>query len=1260
MMCILVLLPMHLAHDAIDHQVSLVVDPEDAGVLSFAQPGDNGVPSFGEALLQGSPSISIESELDIANTILEGLRFLPTQNFYGSAVVFISVNDRGFVGEGGVLSDNSTLHIVVAPVNDGPTISIRRVHARSGGRGPLSIEDIDIHDVDALEGETVTVNITIDKGLVSVETSPAVSILSKTRDSEDTARGAEVVMVGLLGDVQEILSSVWFMPPSDGWEGSSVLHLVATDGQGGTGHAESFVVISNPDVEPVVHVANRTFAMGQGIPSKVVGMSVSDAVAEASVSTRKSPPAFSVTIATQKGSVWLTPIPPGLSPVPGTETATKALAAITSGEGLAGIFGTPRSSLSFWGTLDAVNAAFEALTYLSSNGSSALGEDSIVVQVQRQGKLRKNSVQQELFVNVTAVNQAPTIIWSSFAPSNESSDVGSASLRGLHVDDSDLTDGAALTVQLETLEEGDNVIVNSAGEGLVFLGESTDGVPSSVISFRGNLSNIATAFTRTAIIFGSPAGRSMLRVTVIDPDGAERVLEIEIEDNHVNIAPELIVGETEMSVKEGRVLKRIGDVAGITITGPDVEELSGGYLEVTVGVSHRAVLEVQNISTSANKIEPVQTVTTTYASTSPSNWTAGGAFNLTLNLAGLCDKCKLESTGPIRHDAVANEGDVIPGLGSYGAEAGESLQAKLESLYSIRELGISVFCHREYALTSGGGYTWQITFFGAPSSLPLIQADVVSLTGNNPMIETVYTVKGNSLSGSFTLSLGGYTTEPISHDANADEMAAALEALPSINAVDVVMVRPPDPQGGRLWTVTFFDALDGSINIPLMQTDSRALGGRGATVDVVEAERGVGLPELWEVATTAAHHNLVNVITMTGALRARGYFQLGLDYKGVQAWTGPIFPRAVGPMDDEVASWWSLGGVSGRKHGESIEARLTALDNWGSLGPRARMEVTRIESNDGGTVEWHVTFTGVPEDLPILTVRSDRLSGGAVVSSTATAMHNRVRGSFFLMYGSSMTYALAHDSTGAEIASALNILESVRSSDVGTGVIAATRTQDVTLEGGRRWIVAFLRDPESPTDLLTTGTASAGLTGASARVSVALLRRGGRGATLRLVDLGGEVFGLPGHTIGEHLSVRGTPDMVTSVLSSLSYSPVAGWSGFSDIILRANDYGFTGVGGARSQWAMLSVTVEAINDPPVIVWCREELGVDGIIVRGIDEDAPFRFVDYDCNGEESIQSPTAFGRVNLGDPRLGLSIRDPDTAGSILQVSPDVDAIPRD
>lgn len=66
-----------------------------------------------------------------------------------------------------------------------------------------------------------------------------------------------------------------------------------------------------------------------------------------------------------------------------------------------------------------------------------------------------------------------------------------------------------------------------------------------------------------------------------------------------------------------------------------------------------------------------------------------------------------------------------------------------------------------------------------------VDAAVTRLQETNEI--QVVDLRGEITGGEFTLSLNGETTAAISHDATADQVREALEALPSINSGDVIV-----------------------------------------------------------------------------------------------------------------------------------------------------------------------------------------------------------------------------------------------------------------------------------------------------------------------------------------------------------------------------------------------------------------------------------------------------------------------------------------
>ncbi|CAM9199449.1 unnamed protein product, partial [Discosporangium mesarthrocarpum] len=1227
-------------------EVSFLVNPSVAGWLSFKRPVSSvtvlkGTSGVRRQSAFESTNLTLQGEVKNINFALEGLLFTPVKDFNGPASVLTNVNDLGATGRGGPLSANSTIYIDVEAVNDPPIISLPGEYRRNGGTGAIHLHNISVEDVDDLPTDTLAVMLYAKEGSIAVDVTSKVFVETTTVDGG--ALNGTVTMVGFQDDIRRAMSRVWYHPRSKGWQGIDTVYVNASDKHSNTGIASTYVIVANPAVPPEIVLTSERVVASEGEVLQLTGLSVRDPVASGAVEAGRSPPSFTVSCTAKFGALALAPVPQGISPLQEAAWATDVIA---SGHGLTGLFGTPRPTLAFRGSLSAVSAALDQLIYVSNITSN---EDVVVLDLERMGTLEGMLDHREITVKVVKVNRPPKILWPTDAVPKELQDGSGVVLRGLQVIDEDIQ-GEALAVRLEVTIPNSTVLFPNARGGVKFINEEGTKLHGNLSSINAALSNIVVS---SESVWRASTPSTMV-VHVSDSHDMYTSLELALSVESTNSPPEVAVAEPDLTMKEGEVIERAGERAGVAVMDIDVLETPHGFLDVEVLTSHRSVLEVQNVTTSVAYRDPVQTVRTFSSSSGTTgNTSLGGTFNLTLDWSGMCGGCGVEGTGPIWHNAVANEDDVQSGLDT-GYESGESLQAKLMAMPSANLLGIKISCRRDVQPDIDGGYEWHITFYGSPANLPLLVVES-SLTGPaGASVQTAYKVIGNRLSGTFALSLGGFTTSAISFHATSEEVATALENLGSVSAVEVSSPSPADPQGGQTWLVTFFNALNGG-DLPPLGSDKSGLHGIGASVEVTEVVKGVGIAELWEVRSSAAHINQVVEVTLSGLVKAEGYFQLGLDYHGQHAITQPIYPETVASAKEE-SGVWLHGGDRGQRKGESIESRLKALENWEFLGTNADVRVSRTLHQGGDNITWSITFIDAPEDLPVPTVLDQHLFGGEITSVKVVAHHNRVGGFFSLSYGEAKTNLIKYNISGADMAAALNDLSSLHSMDSGAGIVSVARASSISLEGGHRWTVAFLRDPEEFSSLHALGTAATtGLTGRSTQVSARLVRSGGRGAVLRLADPGGVSFAASSSVEGENIRFHGKPDQVSRVLSSLSYTPLSLWHGYADVIIRVNDGGLAGTGGVKSGWGSFTIAVDPVNNPPLVMWCDQLLETGGYFINGIDEDTSLRFVDYDCESDGSRGDSTEFSHEGKDGLGRSLSIWDVDSMGSSFEVHISVD-----
>lgn len=68
-------------------------------------------------------SMTFEGTISDINAALDGLKFEPSANFHGSAIITIKTNDLGNTGAGGEMTDTDTVSVTVLPVNDAPVLA---------------------------------------------------------------------------------------------------------------------------------------------------------------------------------------------------------------------------------------------------------------------------------------------------------------------------------------------------------------------------------------------------------------------------------------------------------------------------------------------------------------------------------------------------------------------------------------------------------------------------------------------------------------------------------------------------------------------------------------------------------------------------------------------------------------------------------------------------------------------------------------------------------------------------------------------------------------------------------------------------------------------------------------------------------------------------------------------------------------------------------------------------------------------------------
>jgi hypothetical protein len=522
--------------DAIDVDLS-VVD----GTLTLG--GTTGLASSSG---DGTGAVSLSGTVSAVNAALSGLSYAPGANFSGSDTLLVDVDDLGHDGTGGALTDSDSVAVTVSAVNDGPVNTVPGAQSVAEDATLTLTSALSVADVDAGAG-LIRTTLSVDDGTLDVAATGG----TLTGDGTDT-----VQVDGTVAQVNAALAAVDYAPDAD-FNGADSLQVATTDlgntGSGGALTDTDTVAItvsavndapqlSVPGAQTVDEDASETFAGGT-----LVSVSDVDAGGDA----------VRVVLGATDGVLTLSGTT-GLTFTDGTSDGT--------------------DSLKFEGTVAAVNAALDGMTY--TGDANFNGADTLAIDVSDLGHTGSGGAltdSDSVALTVSAVNDGPV----NTVPGAQSvaEDATLTLTSALSVADVDAGAGAIRT----TLSVADGTL-DVAATGGTLTGDGTDTVQVDGTVAQVNAALAAVDYAPDADFNG--ADSLQVATTDLGNTGSGGALTdtdtVAITVSAVNDAPVNVLPSTAALNEDATFTFTAADAAGVS----DVDAGPADDLEVTLDVDH--------------------------------------------------------------------------------------------------------------------------------------------------------------------------------------------------------------------------------------------------------------------------------------------------------------------------------------------------------------------------------------------------------------------------------------------------------------------------------------------------------------------------------------------------------------------------------------------------------------------------------------------------------------------------------------------------
>ena len=1135
----------------VDGDDLMVTVAASAGTLAASSGGGVTIGGSGTGTLTLSGSASaINSYLDtLSNVTYTGASNV---NGTGAATLTVSASD----GNGGSLASNPSIDVNITAVNDAPTVSgaPSSVSATEDTATGIDLSGLSFADVD---GDDLTVTVAASAGTLAASSGGGVTIGGSGTGTLTLSGSASAINSYL-----DTLSNVTYTGASNvNGTGAATLTVSASDGNGGS-------LASNPSIDVNITAVNDAPTVS-GAPSSV----------SATEDTATGVDLSGLSFADVDGDDLMV-----------TVAASAGTLAASSGGGVT-IGGSGTGTLTLSGSASAINSYLDTLsnvTYTGASNVNGTGAATLTVSASdgNGGSLASNP---SIDVNITAVNDAPTV---SGAPSSVSATEDTATgvdLSGLSfadVDGNDLTVTVAASAGMLAASSGGGVTIGGSGTGTLTL----SGSASAINSYLDTLSNVT--YTGASNVNGT--GAATLTVSASDGNGGSLASNPSIDVNitAVNDAPTVSGAPSSVSATEDTA-------TGVDLSGLSFADVDGNDLTVTVAASAG-----------------------TLAASSGGGVTIGGSGTGTLTLSGSASAINsyLDTLSNVTYTGASN----VNGTGAATLTVSAS-DGNGGSLASNPSIDVNITAVNDAPTVSGAPSSVSATEDTA-TGIDLSGLSFADVDGDDLMVTVAASAGTLAASSGGGVTIGGSGTGTLTLSGSASAINSYLDTLSNVTYTGASNV---NGTGAATLTVSASDGNGGSlasnpsidVNITAVN-DAPTVSGAPSSVSATEdTATGIDLSGL-SFADVDGDDLTVTVAASAGTLAASSGGGVTIGGSGTGTLTLSGSASAINSYLDTLSNVTYTGASNVNGTGAATLTVSASDGNGGSLASNPSIDVNITAVNDAPTVSGAPSSVSATEDtatgvdlsgLSFADVDGDDLmvtvaasagtlaasSGGGVTiggsgTGTLTLSGSASAINSYLDTLSNVTYTGASNVNGTGAATL-----TVSASDGNGGSLASNPSIDVNITAvndaptvsGAPSSVSATEDTATGVDL--SGLSFADVDGNDLTVTVAA------SAGMLAASSGGGVT-IGGSGTGT-LTLSGSASAINSYLDTLSNVTYTGASnvngtGAATLTVSASD----GNGGSLASNPSIDVNITAVNDAPRVSGAPSSVSATEDTATGID------------------------------------------------------------